>query len=321
MCAALVAALPASGQASIAWEQWQHQVGIVDVGVRGDGTLVALIAGRLFTVAPDSGAATPFAPGFSADPNAEPYFVVTRDLSPSTAQCAWHANDLYVLDLTSPPGLARVDANGNVSRFATLGGVDTLGGIALDTTGHFDHSLLVTGTHNGNQTTVFAVACDGSTAVLTDAAPQVEGGLAVAPESFGAFGGDLIASDENSGQIWAIDPSGVASLVVISGLPSGGDTGVESEGFVPPGFIGSGAFAYLSDRGTADNPFPGTDSILRLSAAALASAGVQDGDLLVATEGNGKTIAVRCAATCTVLPAAEGTKGGHIEGKIALSTP
>jgi hypothetical protein len=329
--AALVACLvcllgtPAAAQSQPAWEQWQHQVGIVDVGVRADGTLVAMIAGHLFLVPASGGPAMPFAngaDGFSADPGAEPYFVVTPDmpdLSPSDNRCTWHANDLYVLDLTSPPGIARVDSGGHNTHLATLPGVDTLGGIALDTVGHFDHSLLVTGTHNGNQTSVFAVGCDGAVAVLSTTAPVVEGGLAVAPETFGQFGGDLIASDENSGQIWAIDPSGNVSLVVISGLPSGGDTGVESEGFVPPGFVASSGFAYLADRGTPDNPFPGTDSLLRLSAAALASAGIQDGDLLVATEGNGTTIAVRCQQTCTVLPAASGPPGGHIEGKIALA--
>jgi hypothetical protein len=320
LCLALVPSPAADAQSGVAWQQWQHQVGIVDLGVRSDGSLAAMIAGHLFVISPTSGTATPFAPAFSADPNAEPYFVVAPGgLGPADGRCTWATDDLYVLDLTSPPGIARVDAAGNLSHLATLSGVDTLGGIALDTTGHFDHTLLVTGTHNGNQTTVFAVGCDGSVAILTDSAPVVEGGLAVAPESFGRFGGDLIAPDENSGQIWAIDPAGNTSLLVISGLPSGGDTGVESEGFVPPGFLASGGSAYLADRGTPDNPFPGTDSVLRLPAASLASVGVQDGDLLVATEGNGTTIAVRCQDTCSVQPAAAGPQGGHIEGHIALS--
>jgi hypothetical protein len=318
-CALALLPLAAIAQSNgAAWEKWQHQVGIVDLGVRADGTLVAMAAGRLYTVQPATGAATPFAPGFSADPSAEPYFIVAPNLSPGDNRCSWRAGDLYILDLTSPPGIARVDTSGTVSHLATLTGVDTLGGIALDTTGHFDHTLLVTGTHNGNQTTVFAVGCDGSTSVLTDSAPLVEGGIAVAPESFGQFAGDLIAPDENSGQIWAIDPTGSASLVVASGLPSGGDTGVESEGFVPPGFLSSDGFSYLADRGTPDNPFPGSDSILRLSAASLAAAGIQEGDLLVATEGNGTTIAVRCQDTCKVLPAAQGPAGAHIEGHIAF---
>ncbi len=324
LLASLLSLRPAGAQ-QISWEQWQHQVGIVEMGSRADGSLVAMVAGRLYLVSASTGAATPFsagADGFSADPNAEPYFVVTPALSLGGNRCMWTADTLYVLDLTSPPGIARVDVAGGVSRLATLTGVDTLGGIALDTTGSFGHQLLVTGSHSGNQTTVFAIDCDGAVTTITDAAPQVEGGIAVAPPTFGQFAGNLIAPDENTGQVWAIDPSGKASLVSLPNLPTGGDTGVESEGFVPPRFLalslGSGGFAYLADRGTPNNPFPGTDSILRLSAAALASAGVQEGDLLVATEGNGTTVAIHCADTCTSTLVAQGTNGGHIEGHIAL---
>ncbi|HEX8968448.1 MAG TPA: hypothetical protein VF937_11235, partial [Chloroflexota bacterium] len=317
-------AAPASAQ-SVAWEQWQHQSGIVDLGARGDGSLVAMAAGRLYQVASATGATTPFSTGsdgFSADPNAEPYFVVAQALTVDDAPsgCGWTADDLFILDLTSPPGIARVDLAGHASRFATLAGVDTLGGIALDTTGRFGHRLLVTGTHNGNQTTVFAVDCAGLSATLTESAPQVEGGLAVAPATFGQFAGDLIAPDENSGQVWAIDPAGGVALVDVPNLPSGGDTGVESEAFVTPGFVGGGGYAYLADRATPGNPFPGTDSLLRISAAALASAGVQDGDLLIATEGNGTTVAIHCADTCVSRVVAQGTSGGHIEGHIVLLT-
>src|SRR5262249_10297713 len=153
--------------------------------------------------------------------------------------CAWQADDLYVLDLTSPPGIARVDSAGQSTRFATTTGVDTLGGIAMDTVGSFGHRLLVTGTHDGNQTSVFSIDCTGAVAPVTNSAPVVEGGIAVAPPTFGHFAGDLIASDENSGQVWAIDPTGSSFLVSVPNLPTGGDTGVESEGFVPPGFMAS----------------------------------------------------------------------------------
>jgi hypothetical protein len=310
--------MPASAQ-TVAWEQWQHQVGIVEIGARADGSLIVMAAGHLFTLSA-TGAPTPAstgADGFSADPNAEPYFVVAQPFAVDGTGCSWSEDDLFILDLTSPPGIARVDPAGHSTRFATLRGVDTLGGIALDTGGRFGHRLLVTGTHNGNQTTVFAIDCKGASMTVTESAPQVEGGIAVAPDTFGQFAGALIAPDENSGQIWAIDPSGKASLVIVPSLPTGGDTGVESEGFVPMGFS-SGGYAYLADRGTPNNPFPGTDSILRLSAAALTSAGVQDGDLLVSTEGNGTTVAVRCEATCSVVATIQGTNGGHIEGHIAL---
>ena len=52
--------------------------------------------------------------------------------------------------------------------------------------------------------------------------------------------GALVAPDENTGQMWAIDPSGAAKLMSTPNLPTGGDTGVESVGFVPPGFSAGG---------------------------------------------------------------------------------
>jgi hypothetical protein len=98
-------------------------------------------------------------------------------------------------------------------------------------------------------------------------------------------------------------------------LPTGGDTGVESLGFLPPGFS-RGGYTYLADRGTSDNPFPGTDSILRTSAAAISDKGGRAGDLLVSTEGNGLTIALHCEKTCTTIDLPDGPTGAHVEGHI-----
>jgi hypothetical protein len=317
LAAACVSALPTAA-VETAWTQWQKIPGVVDVGTRADGSLVVMAAGRLFSVT-SGGAVSPFAQGadgyVAGSPDAESYFVIVpAALTSDSATCTFTEGDLFVLDLTSPPGIARVDPSGRASRFATLTGVDTLGGIAIDMTGRFGGRLLVSGAHN-NQTTVFAVDCLGASTTLTDSVPPFEGGIAVAPSTFGQFAGDLVAPDENSGQMWAIDPSGAATLIAVPNLPTGGDTGVESVGFVPPGFS-AGGFAYLADRGTPNNPFPGTDSLLRLAAADLVAAGVQDGDLLVSTEGGGTTVAIRCAATCTVTLVAQGTPGGHIEGHI-----
>jgi hypothetical protein len=316
LAAACVAALP-SGAAETAWVPWQKIPGVVDVGARDGGTLVVMAAGRLFWVSP-SGAMNSFAQGpdgyVAGSPDAESYFVIVPSLSVDASGCSFNADDLFLLDLTSPPGIARVDPSGRATHFATLMGVDTLVGIAVDTTGRFGHRLLVTGAH-ANLTTVFAIDCQGASTTLTDSAPPLEGGIAVAPSTFGQFAGDLIAPDENTGQMWAIDPTGTATLMSTPNLATGGDTGVESVGFVPPGFS-AGGFAYLADRGTPNNPFPGTDSLLRLAAADLVSAGVQDGDLLVSTEGGGTTVAIHCEAACTVTQVALGTPGGHIEGHI-----
>jgi len=317
LIAACVAALP-TGAAETAWTPWQKITGVVDVGARADGTLVVMAAGKLFSVS-QSGALSSFAQssdGYVAgSADAESYFVIVPGaLTTDAAGCSFNDGDLFLLDLTTPPGIVRVEPSGHATRFAMLTGVDTLGGIAIDTTGSFAHRLLVTGSHN-NQTTVFAIDCHGASTVLTDSAPPLEGGIAVAPSTFGQFAGDLIAPDENTGQMWAIDPSGAATLMSTPNLPTGGDTGVESVGFVPRGFTLGGS-AYLADRGTPNNPFPGTDSLLRLAAADLVGAGVQDGDLLVSTEGGGTTVAIHCETTCSVVEVAQGTPGGHIEGHI-----
>jgi hypothetical protein len=146
--------------------------------------------------------------------------------------------------------------------------------------------------NDGPSTTVDAINCQRAVTTITRTAPRVEGGIAVAPRTFGRFGGDLIAPDENSGRIFAITPSGRSLLIAASGLTHGGDIGVESEGFVPPGTQD----ALLADRLTPGNPHPGDDVVLRIGAGALTAAGVRPGDLLVATEGGALTDAASCTA-------------------------
>src|SRR6266545_4416319 len=302
-----------------AWEKWQHLEGVVDIGgPRADGNLVVLAAGSLSLVSRD-GAAIPFArgaDGFSGPPDAESYFAVAPALPPQSIGCGFVRDEVFILDLTSPVGVIRIDSIGHASRFATIPNVDFLSGIAFDTTGGFGFRLLITGQRQ-DRTTVMAVDCQGGVSTVTDAAPAMEGGLAVAPAGFGSFSGDLIGADELTGRIWAVSPDGTTRLVAVPDLHTGGDTGVESLGFVPPGFE-NGGFAYLADRGTPDNPFLGSDSILRLSSQSLTAAGVQTGDLLVATEGDGLTVAIHCESSCSVRPVAEAI-GGHIEGHVIFS--
>src|SRR6266542_5422218 len=75
----------------LVWEQWQRLVGVVDIGgVRSDGMLVAMAAGRLYLVSPD-GEIAPFAagPGGYAGPaDAEPYLVVAPSLQALPASAA-----------------------------------------------------------------------------------------------------------------------------------------------------------------------------------------------------------------------------------------
>jgi hypothetical protein len=191
-------------------------------------------------------------------------------------------------------------------------------GIVFDDVGRFGYRLLVTAGAPNRATTVFAIDCLGRVATVAVNAPAMEGGIAVAPLSFGPYGGDLVAPDENTGQIWALAPDGRFSLVARSPLASGGDIGVESAAFVPVGFNGEWA-AFVADRSTPGNPHPGTDSILRLSGAALMRGGVRPGELVVASEGAGQTIAVSCAATCTVRHIQDGPPTSHVEGHVVFA--
>ena len=190
---------------------------------------------------------------------------------------------IFALQPGARPSVVLIRADGRAKRFVSLAAGLALSGIAFDSTGHFGHRLLVTARHNG-QTSVLAMDCAGGVRTITTRAPGMEGGIAVAPVSFGRYGGDLIGPNESTGQVFAVAPDGKAATLVVSGLPHGGDIGVESAGFVPPGF-GPGDLAYLADRYSRGNKHPGTDSILRLPGQELVKAGVRTGDLLVATEG------------------------------------
>jgi hypothetical protein len=299
------------------WAQAQHVRRVVDLtGPRGDGRLVVAADGRLALLAP-GGAAQPYAAGYSSAAGEEPYIALSLGRRAPGAGCAFAPDTVYVLALGKPPGIIAVDGQGHTQRFASLPGAGLLNGIAFDGTGRFGLRLLVTRTSAG-ATTVFAIDCRGRVSVITRSAPKLEGGIAVAPSSFGRFAGWLIAPDENSGRIYAIAPNGRSRPVADSGLPHGGDVGVESAGFVPR-HLSPGSSALLADRLTPGNVHPGDDVILALSATALRQAGVRAGDLLVATEGGARTDAVRCGGRCRVRHVADGPPIAHAEGHIVFA--
>ena len=300
------------------WLRFKHLHDVVDLSApRSDGRLTVTTSRRLFLLRP-GGALKPFArrSGGYRGTGAEPYIA----LSPApraSATCSFARDSVYALGLGSQPGVVTIDARGRARRFADLPKGETPKGIAFDHVGRFGRRLIVTGAAKQG-TEVFAVDCRSGVRTLTRSAPRLEGGIAVAPLSFGAYGGQLIAPDENSGHVIAIDSHGAARTIADSGLPTGGDIGIESAGFVPPGLRG-GSMAYLADRGVPGNRHPGTDSILALSGASLARAGVAAGDLLVASEGGAKTIAVRCGRTCSVRHVADGPSVTHGEGHIVFT--
>ena len=324
MAAAYLALVPtsATGATDPVWEQWQSVSGVFDLGgPRTDGSLVVAGSANLYLADP-AGSVSPFARGpggYHEDPGAEAYLAVAPPGAPtSAAGCSFTRDEVFLLRLHAPLGIERVDAAGeNTSSFADVTGVTSLNGIAFDTTGDFEHRLLASGV-SGSKTVIVAVDCLGTVQVITSTAPALEGGLAVAPATFGAFGGDLIAPDEYTGNIYAISPDGTVTTIAKPALPTGGDIGVESIGFVPAGFM-RGGNVYYADRKTANNPHPGTDSVLRLSSSDLAGAGVREGDMLAATEGGAALIAVHCAGTCTVIPVVTTPTTAHGEGHIVFT--
>jgi len=316
----LAHAVAASAANPPVWQPVTKIAGVVDVGgPRADGWLVVMGAGKLWLVDP-LGAATPYPGVYGDDKTAEAYLTVVPKLPPaaltSTAGCSFQMGDVYVLRLHAPLGLNRVDAHGQKSAFANIPNVTALSGITFDTGGAFGYRILVTGTAGAGKSEVAAVDCAGTVTVITRAAPTVEGGLDIAPSSFGAFGGMLIAPDELSGNIYAIGADGSSRTVAASGLAKGADIGVEAVAFVPHGWHGN---VYYADRITKGNPHPGTDSLLALTSDSLTGLGVKEGDLLSATEGGATLIDVRCTTTCTVQPLITTATKAHGEGHLIFT--
>ncbi len=294
------------------WGRYVHVHRPLDLASgRSDGALVMAAAGKLYLVR--GGSISRFARAYTSPGGEEPYIAVP---SSHHAGCGFGRDTVYVIRLHAGRGVTRVSPDGHVRRFARITAPGLIDGIAFDETGAFGYRLLVTVNH-GSSTTVDAISCTGAVTTITRTAPRVEGGIAVAPRGFGRYGGDLIAPDETGGRIFAVTPQGKSALVANSGLPHGGDVGVESETFLPHD---AHARFFLADRLTPGNPHPGDDVLLSVSYAALFAAGARPGDLLVATEGSANTDAVSCGpVTCSVRYVAMGPAETHAEGHIAYT--
>jgi hypothetical protein len=298
--------------------------GVVDVvGPRPDGALVAAAAGKLFLVQPDGRPPTPFG-SYSTDPGPESYIAMAQGRDVPGAACRFEAGEVYALDLGTPQGIVRVAVDGKPSRFVDTPPVDLLTGIAFDTTGRFANQLLVAG-RRGTRTVLFSIDCRGRLKTLTESAPLLEGGMEVAPELFGEHGGDLIAADENSGDVIFIRYDGTSGVLVNPGLPAGPDIGVESVGFTPPGFIGRGGTAYVADRRSPGSPTAsvggsppteGTDTIWRVTAQSFSQVRIDENDLVAVTE-TGRTVVIRCRMTCRTFPFGDAADA-HIEGHVTV---
>ncbi len=304
------------------WVGFRHLAGVVDLaGPHADGSFTVAASGRLFALS-RGGELRPFARGpggYATALGPEPYLTMAGGEPVAGTHCSFGGGTVFALQPGSHPGVIEIGTDGRARRFASLPAGDNPNGIAFDATGRFGHRLLVTA-RSPVSGVLLAIGCTGAIGTIAAHAPVVEGGIAVAPLSFGRYGGDLIAANESNGRVYAFGADGSVATLAVSGLPHGGDIGVESAGFVPPGF-GAGDAAYLADRYSRGNRHPGTNSILRLPGMELVRAGVRAGDLLVATEGSARTIVVHCARSCTVRYIAEGPAITHAEGHIVFTSP
>ena len=306
-----------TGTADVRWRAIAHVPAVVDVaGRRADGRFVLASHGGLFLLR-RGGAPTPFARGGYAGTPGEPYIALSRNRRLPRAGCSFRRDDVYALD-PAQPGITLIDRTGKARRFLELPAGSFPSAIAFDTVGRFGYRLLVAAVI-ANRTSLYAVDCRGRSRLIVQDAPKVEGGAAVAPTSFGRFAGQLIAADEVSGRVYAFGAGGRVRTVARPGVPRGGDIGVEALGFVPGSFTRRGA-AFMADLGAPGSPTQGSDSLLMLSGRAVARAGVRPGDLLVATEGGGVTLSIRCKRRCVARRIGRALDSTHAEGHIAFSS-
>jgi hypothetical protein len=309
---------PQAAAARVTWQQGAHVRGVFDVvGPRSDGRLVVAATGGLYLL-DAAGKVARFARAYTPSAG-EPYIAMSPGVRDSAGHCAFARDAVAAIDLApGKPGVTLISPAGRVSRLATIRGVTNLFGITIDGTGRFGHRILVVGRQPGGHTQISAIDCRGHVTTVGTVAVPLEGGIAVAPSTFGAFAGQLIAPNELDGSIYAVSPAGRIRTVAKSGLPFGQDMGVESLGFVPSSGPGG---AFMSDRATAGGLHPGHDRVLRLSGAALKAAGVRHGDLLAGTEGGATVIRVRCAVACSVRSVVATPTAAHGEGSLIVVPP
>ena len=305
----------------LVWEQWHPDPAVVDVaGPLSSGDVVVAAGPHLFRVGRD-GTQSELSPQYAAPPFAPPSgaeaYIALVPSDPTGKWFGFISDTIFAIRPGTPSAVIRIAPGGKPSTFATLPQAGGLNGITLDTAGRFGHRLLVSGALPSGHSAVVAIDADGNRSTLTVTAPVFEGGLTVAPLSFPKFGGDLIAPDELTGRVLAIDPTGAATLVANSNAPAGGDTGVEGAAFVPSGFLTAGT-AYTADRSTPGNPHPGTDTLLRLQGAAFAAAGALEGDMLLITEASDRIVDIRCTPDCTAQTIGMGQSVAHGEGHLLL---
>ncbi|MDA4116761.1 MAG: hypothetical protein OK455_00255 [Thaumarchaeota archaeon] len=161
----------------------------------------------LINVSLDGQRVTRFAPSFVGKD--EVYAAVSQ------GDAGFPRGYLYV---NSDPSIYRIYPNGsNVQLFSSPPGASRISYVAFDTVGSWGHLLLALD-DNG---LLWSIKSDGTAKVLdnfsnfgTGAALKPEG-IAVAPQTFGAYGGDVLITLEGAGRVLAIPPNDTTKVTTI----------------------------------------------------------------------------------------------------------
>src|SRR6266516_4827318 len=150
----------------------------------------------------DLGAVSFFAaiPGYPVPTCLEMYLAISPGLG------TWAPNDIYA---TQGNLVWKIAPSGSpVTLFATIpsGCGSTHSGITFDHVGTFANDMIVT----CNTGSVWRVNSAGVPTFVASTGTFLEG-PAIPPLSFGPAGGQILAADENSGNVWAISNTGVVT--------------------------------------------------------------------------------------------------------------
>ena len=327
---AAIGAPPAAAQVSFEWEPLFAAPGATDVaGPRSDGRLVVAGTDEPLKLFAPGGALAPFATG----PNGhlphpashEPYVAVSDGHKVKGAGCSFKPDQVFQIETGDEQSVFRISREGRARKLAELPSRHSafLSAITFDGVGRFGGRLLVAlrfGKEVGGRTVdIYGIDCRGETKKYVDDAPEIEGGMEVAPRSFEPYAGRLIAADETDGTVFAYKPNGSFRQIATVGAPVGYDVGIESIAFVPAGF-GPGGAAYMADKlFEVEAPPPDDGAVMVASAEELAAAGVGPGDMIGVTEGGAETFEFACTpAGCTATQVGSGPDATHAEGHIAF---
>ncbi|MFQ6134383.1 MAG: hypothetical protein ACE5KU_01020 [Nitrososphaerales archaeon] len=161
---------------------------------------------KLVTISLDGKTVEPFAPSFSGE--GEVYIAISH------GKAGFPEEYIYV---SSGNSIYKIDPSGSdVKLFSTPFEEMGLGYIAFDTVGTWDH-LLYAVNYNG---LLWAIDSGGNANLIVDLGNDLlPESIAVAPEDFGDFGGDLIISLEMGRKVIAISDEDPSQVTVLAEFP------------------------------------------------------------------------------------------------------